>query len=234
MRNEIESRKRAAAEAAAELAVDGMVLGLGTGSTAALALHALAERVRRGLDIVGVPSSYATEALARRLGIPLATLDEHATLDLTIDGADEVDPTLNLIKGAGGALLREKVLASASRTVAIVVDDSKLVSQLGMRSALPVEVVPFALPVVTARLAALGLQPTPRRDAGRLATTDNGNHLVDCRTGPIGDPMALDADIRALPGVVDHGLFLALTSIVFIGGAGGRVGIQRLGEPASW
>jgi ribose 5-phosphate isomerase A len=234
MSDEIEERKRAAARAAVELVTDGMVLGLGTGSTAAMALMALAERIKGGLRVVGVPSSKATEELARLLAIPLTTLDEHTTLDLTIDGADEVDPALNLIKGAGGALLREKVLASASRRLAIVVDDSKLVSQLGLRAALPVEVVPFALPVVTARLDGFGLRPAPRYRAGRLAVTDNGNHIVDCRTGPIADAAALDARLRGLPGVVDHGLFLGMTSIVFIGQARGAVSIQRAGEPPAW
>lgn len=234
MSDEIEARKRAAAVAVVAEVTDGMVLGLGTGSTAALALMALADRVRAGLSVVGVPSSRATEELARRLGIPLTTLDEHTALDLTIDGADEVDPALRLIKGAGGALLREKVLASASRRLAIIVDDSKLVSQLGTRSALPVEVVPFALPVVAARLRDRGLQPEPRRQAGRPAITDNGNHLIDCRTGPIADAAALDRDLRSLPGVVDHGLFLGLTSAVFVGQAGGAVSVHRAGEPAAW
>lgn len=234
MSDEIEARKRAAARAVVAEVTDGMVLGLGTGSTAALALMALADRIRAGLSIVGVPSSRATEELARRLGIPLTTLDEHTALDLTIDGADEVDPALCLIKGAGGALLREKVLASASRRLAIIVDDSKLVSQLGLRSALPVEVAPFALPVVVARLRDRGLRPEPRRQAGRLAVTDNGNHLIDCRTGPIADAAALDRDLRSLPGVVDHGLFLGLTSAVFVGQAGGVVSVHRAGEPPAW
>jgi hypothetical protein len=149
MNGDIDARKRAAAERAASLAEDGMVLGLGTGSTAALALVALAARIRDGLRVVGIPSSRATEMLATQLGIPLVTLADHPTLDLTIDGADEVDPALDLIKGAGGALLREKVLAAASRRLVIVVDDSKLVRHLGQRSALPVEVVPFALPPPT-------------------------------------------------------------------------------------
>jgi ribose 5-phosphate isomerase A len=234
MSDEIEARKRAAARAAAELARDGMILGLGTGSTAALALAALGERVRAGLKIVGVPSSWATEDLARRFGIPLTTLAEHPRLDLTIDGADEVSPTLDLIKGAGGALLREKVLAAISQQLAIVVDDSKLVGQLGTRSALPVEVVPFALPAVVAALDDLGLRPTARRHDGDLVVTDNGNAIVDCRTGQIADPAALAARIRSLPGVVDHGLFLGMTGVVFIGQAGGRVAVQRAGQPPAW
>ncbi|MCC6629227.1 MAG: ribose-5-phosphate isomerase RpiA [Chloroflexi bacterium] len=234
MSDDVEARKRAAAVAAVGQVTDGMVLGLGTGSTAALALRALAERMAGGLRVAGVPSSQATAALARELGIPLTTLDEHDTLDLTIDGADEVDPALRLIKGAGGALLREKVLASSSRQLAIVVDDAKLVSQLGQRSALPVEVVPFAVPAVVAVLRARGLQPQVRHQADRLAVTDNGNQIVDCRTGPIADPVALDRELLALPGVVDHGLFIGLTSVVYVGHAGGRVSVHHAGEPPAW
>jgi ribose 5-phosphate isomerase A len=234
MGDEVEARKAAAARAAVELVRDGMTLGLGTGSTAALALAALAERVRAGLRIVGIPSSRSTEELARRYGIPLTTLAERPRLDLTIDGADEVSPTLDLVKGAGGALLREKVLAGASQQFAIVVDDSKLVSRLGTRSALPVEVVPFALPVVEAALRDFGLQPTARRRDGALVATDNGNVIVDCRTGPIADPMALAGRVRSLPGVVDHGLFLGMTSVVFVGQADGRVVVQRAGQPPAW
>jgi ribose 5-phosphate isomerase A len=234
MSDEIEARKQAAARAAVELARDGMTLGLGTGSTAALALAALGERARAGLKIVGIPSSRSTEELARRFGIPLTTLAEHPRLDLTIDGADEVSPTLDLIKGAGGALLREKVLASVSQQLAIVVDDSKLVSRLGTRSALPVEVVPFGLPAVVAALDDLGLRPAARRRDGDLVVTDNGNCIVDCRTGPIADPAALAACVRSLPGVVDHGLFLGMASVVFIGQAGGRVAVQRAGQSPAW
>jgi ribose 5-phosphate isomerase A len=234
MNGDIDARKRAAAERAATLAEDGMVLGLGTGSTAALALVALAARMRDGLRVVGIPSSRATEMLATQLGIPLVTLADHPTLDLTIDGADEVDPALDLIKGAGGALLREKVLAAASRRLVIVVDDSKLVRHLGQRSALPVEVVPFALPTVVHHLREAGLRPVPRQIGETLTVTDNGNHIIDCHTGPIADARALDRQLRAITGVVDHGLFLGLTSAVVIGHGQDRVVVHPRGEPGTW
>lgn len=229
MSEEIEARKRAAAGRAVTLVDDGMVLGLGTGSTVAHVLAALAERVQAGLRVVGIPSSRVTETAAARLGIPLTTLAEHPVLDLTIDGADEVDPALDLIKGGGGALLREKILAAASRRLVIVVDDSKLVPRLGERFALPVEVVPFALPVVGRALA--DLQPRPRARDGALVITDNGNHLLDLRTGPLPDPAALAARLNALPGVVDHGLFLGMTSTLVVGRPGGRVSLHAPGEP---
>jgi ribose 5-phosphate isomerase A len=228
----IEARKRAAAARAAALVDDGMVLGLGTGSTVAHVLTALAARVRDGLRVAGIPSSLATEAVAARLGIPLTTLDAHATLDLTIDGADEVDPALDLIKGAGGALLREKVLAAVSRRLVIVVDDSKLVARLGQRFAVPVEVVPFALPAVARALA--DLQPLPRRRDGQLVVTDNGNQIVDIRPGPLADPAALADRLARLPGVVDHGLFLGMTSTVIVGRSDGPVTIHQRGETPAW
>jgi ribose 5-phosphate isomerase A len=231
---EVEALKRAAARRAVELVTDGMVLGLGTGSTAAQAVIALAERVAAGLRVIGVPSSRATEELARQVGMPLTTLVDQPALDLTIDGADEVDPALNLIKGAGGALLREKVLASASRQFAIVVDDSKLVSRLGQRSALPVEVVPFALPVVVRRLDELGLRPTPRRRGEMLALTDNGNAIVDCQTGPLADPLGLATRLRTMPGVVDHGLFLGMATIVVVAHTSGAVTLHRPADPPAW
>ena len=230
--DEVEARKRSAAERAVEMVEHGMVLGLGTGSTVAHVLTLLAARVRAGLQVVGVPSSRATEAAAIRLGIPLTTLAEHPVLDLTIDGADEVDPALNLIKGGGGALLREKVLAGASRHLVIVVDDSKLVRRLGERFALPVEVAPFALPVVVPALA--DLQPTPRQREGQPVTTDNGNLILDLHTGPLADPAALAARLKGLTGVVDHGLFLGMTSRVVVGRAGGRTTLHEPGAPPAW
>jgi ribose 5-phosphate isomerase A len=230
----VEALKRAAGRRAVDLVTDGMVVGLGTGSTAAQAVIALAERVAAGLRVVGVPSSRATEELARQVGMPLTTLDEHPMLDLTIDGADEVDPALQLIKGAGGALLREKVLASTSRQFAIVVDDSKLVRQLGQRSALPVEVVPFALPVVVWRLDALGLRPVPRRHGQTLALTDNGNAIIDCQTGPLAEPLVLATRLQAMPGVVDHGLFLGMATIVVVAHTNGAVTLHRPADPPAW
>lgn len=234
MSDEIEARKRAAALRAVELVTDGMVVGLGTGSTVAYLLVALAARVRSGLRVVGIPSSRATEERARQLGIPLATLEEQSSLDLTIDGADEVGPALDLIKGAGGALLREKVLAATSRELVIMVDESKLVSRLGERFAVPAEVVPFALPVVVNALRDLGLRPTPRHRDNVLVRTDNGNVLVDCQTGPLPDATGLAASLRSVPGVVDHGLFLGLTSAVIVGRANGAVTVHHRGEPPAW
>jgi ribose 5-phosphate isomerase A len=186
------------------------------------------------LRLVGVPSSQATEELAQQVGMPLTSLDEHPSLDLTIDGADEVDPGLNLIKGAGGALLREKVLAGASRQFVIVVDDSKLVRCLGQRSALPVEVVPFALPVVVRRLDEWGLQPAPRRRGNAQTITDNGNTIVDCQTGLLDNAADLAARLQALPGVVDHGLFLGMATLVVVAHTDGRVTLHRPSEPPAW
>ena len=234
MADDIEQRKRSAALRAVELVMDGMALGLGTGSTVAHMLEALAEKVRSGLRVVGVPSSRATEASALRLGIPLATLDQHPVLDLTLDGADEVDPRLDLIKGGGGALLREKILAAASRQLVIMVDDTKLVSRLGERFALPVEVVPFATPTVLRSLARLDLRPTLRQRDGMPTLTDNGNVVIDCQTGPLEDAAGLAAHLRTLPGVVETGLFLGMASMVVIGHGGGRVTVQRHGEPVAW
>lgn len=234
MSESLDDQKRRAAQAAAELVASGMVLGLGTGSTAALALAALATRIAGGLRVLGVPSSLETEALAIRLGVPLTTLAEQPTLDLTIDGADEVTPTLDLIKGAGGALLREKVLASASHRVVIVVDSSKLVTRLGSRSPLPVEVVPFAVPVVQQRLRDLELHPIVRVRAGQPALTDNGNGIIDCHTGPIHDPASLSRELLALPGVVDHGLFLGLATTVIVGHGDGSTRAYEPGGTAAW
>jgi ribose 5-phosphate isomerase A len=217
MRDPLEAAKRHAGYEAAEYVEDGMVIGLGSGSTVYHALAAISAKVRQGLNIRGVPSSRQTERWARRLGIPLTTLDEHPELDLTIDGADEVDPNLNLIKGRGGALVREKILAYASRRLIIVVDWTKLVPVLGTRTELPVEVVPFGWKRVELALAEFGCQPRLRFRGDRPYRSDNGNFIIDCRFSEIREPYALEADIKRLPGVVDCGLFLGLTSLVIIG-----------------
>jgi ribose 5-phosphate isomerase A len=214
--------KRRAAEAAVAEVEDGTALGLGSGSTAELAVGALAARVAAGLRVVGLPTSERTAALARRLGVPLADFSTHARIDLTIDGADEVEPgTLALIKGRGGALLREKIVASASRRMLVVVDETKLVDRLG-RGALPVEVVAFGWQATLARLEALGARPSLRRAAdGTPLVTDGGNHVADCAVGPVEDPGALDRRLRAVVGVVETGLFLGLASRVVVATADG-------------
>lgn len=208
-----------------------MVVGLGTGGTAAFAIRRIGQLMRAGRlqGIAGVPTSRSVEALARQQGIPLATLEEHPELDITIDGADEVDPDLDLIKGRGGAMLHEKIVAQASRCEVIVVDEGKLVPRLGGQAPLPVEVVPFGLPVVARALTELGGRPVRRLRGGQPVLTDEGNLILDCWFGGIEDPQGLDREIRAIPGVVEHGLFLGLTSMVVVGGWEG-VRLLRAGD----
>lgn len=216
--------KRIAAEHACRYVEDGMTVGLGTGSTADFMVRHLGERVAKGLRIRGVPTSLKTEELARKVGIPLATLDGVEAIDVTIDGADEVDPKLDLIKGLGGALLREKVVASLTRKQVIVVDPSKLVPKLGTRSPLPVEVLPFGASVVERRLRARGLDPRLRVKEGRTFVTDNGNHVLDVHfASGIDDARTLERDLNTTPGVVENGLFLGVTWKVVIGEADGSV-----------
>jgi ribose 5-phosphate isomerase A len=204
------------AERALEMIADGAAVGLGSGRAATEFVHALGRRVQAGLRIRGVPTSEATAELARRLGIPLGSLEEIESLDIAVDGADEVDPQLNLIKGLGGALVREKVVAAAARRLVILVGAEKLVPVLGSHGVLPVEVVPFALPFCRRRLEALGYPAQERRKGGKLFLSDNGNPILDCRVGPLADPAALDAAIRAIPGVVGTGLFLGMAHTVLI------------------
>jgi ribose 5-phosphate isomerase A len=209
--------KRRAAEAAVAEVEDGMVLGLGSGSTAELALRALAARVAAGLRVSGVPTSERTAALARWLGVPLTDFAAHARLDLVIDGADEVEPSsLALIKGRGGALLREKIVAAASRRMLVVVDESKLVPSLG-RGAVPVEIVAFGWQATLARLEEAGMRPALRRTPdGAPFLTDGANHIADCNPGPIEDAAALDRRLRAVVGVVETGLFLGMAGRVIV------------------
>ena len=216
--DERERMKQLACERAAQEVRDGMTLGLGTGSTVYYFLQALGRLVRAGLRVTGVPTSVQTAHLATELAIPLTTLEAQPHLDLAIDGADEVDPHLNLIKGAGGALLREKIIAASASHFLVVVDESKIVPQLGTRYPLPVEVVPFGVTPTLRALEALGAQATLRREAGGQPwVSDNGNALVDCRFGPIADPVALQQALLAIPAVVDTGLFLQMTSLVMVG-----------------
>ncbi len=198
----------------------GMVVGLGSGTTAAEMVRRLGARVRAGLSIRGLPTSAATEALARAEGIPLVTLADVRALDVAIDGADEVDPRGQMIKGRGGAFLREKLIARAARRLVILVDARKLVPQLGANAPVPVEVVPFALPVVEADVAKLGARPTLRRDAsGAPYLTDSQNLVLDCAFGPLADPEALAARLDGVVGLVEHGLFVGFSPTVIVGDA---------------
>jgi ribose 5-phosphate isomerase A len=211
--------KQAAAQAAAGLVRDGMTVGLGSGSTAALVLEFLAARVRAGLRITGIPTSDATAHHARDLGIPLGTLDEHPQPDLTIDGADEVETgTLHLIKGRGGALLREKIVAQASTRLIVVVDESKLVRRLGERTPVPVEVIPFGWRATAQRLRLLGAEPVLRPGP---FLTDSGNYILDCGFGSIAAPEELGRALDSIAGVAEHGLFLAMTDLAIVGGEDG-------------
>lgn len=222
------AQQRAAAEHAATLVEDGMIVGLGTGSTAAFAINALGVRVRDGLRIHAVPTSRASATLARTNTIPLTTLNTHPAIDLTIDGADEVDPALDVIKGRGGALLREKIVASATQRQVIIVDRTKIVTRLGEHSPLPVEIVPFGWKSTAAALAALGLTPTFRHAGARPFRTDNGNFIVDCGLPTDADIHALAAAIKATVGVVDHGFFLGLIHTLVVGTESG-VEVQERG-----
>jgi ribose 5-phosphate isomerase A len=205
-------------ERALELVMNGSRIGLGSGRAARTFVEALGQRVRNGrLHVYGVPTSDETERLAMKEDIPLLTLAQAGTLDLTVDGADEVDPNLDLIKGYGRALVREKIVAASSRRLIILVGDEKLVPRLGSRGKLPVEVTPFALPLCERRLSALGCRPVPYLQAGGLFVTDNGNHILDCQIDPISDGTELELDIRAIPGVVGTGLFLGMADTVLIG-----------------
>jgi len=221
--------KREAGEAAAEYVQSGMLIGLGTGSTARFATLRIGEFLRSGKlsDIVAVPTSESTGVLAREIGIPLASLEDVTHLDVTIDGADEVDPHLDLIKGLGGALLREKVVASITSLQVIVVDESKLVQQLGTKAPLPVEVVPFGWKACAQALLRFGCQPDLRMENGERYVTDEGNHILDCRFERIDDPAQVEREINNLPGVVENGLFLGLAGAVIVASSSGLRTIER-------
>ena len=231
--------KDAVARYAAGLVEDGMVLGLGTGSTAVRFIRVLGERVRAGLRVVGVPTSEVTGALARSEGISVATLEDYPRLDLDIDGADAVDPHLNLLKGLGGALLREKIVAAASDRFAVIVDRSKWVTTLTEGGLVPVEVVPFGWSRTKVELEDLGATVTlrPRPDGpDHPYITDGGHLILDCRFDDLSDPASLAARMKALVGVVDHGIFIDMATMAIIGSPDGHVRVvertQREGEGA--
>ncbi len=222
--------KQEAAFRAVESVESGMVVGLGSGSTANFAVQRIAERLRSGKlnRIVGIPSSTRTEKLAIELGIPLIGFDEKQQIDINIDGADEVDPDLNLIKGGGGALLREKVVAQASRQNIIIVDESKLSPHLGTKWALPVEVIAFACKTEAAFLQSCGASVSIRcKDDGSYFRTDQDNLILDADFGPIADPVGLAAQLNERAGIVEHGLFLGLASDVIVAETGGIRHLKR-------
>lgn len=224
---DLDERKRLAAEKALEFVEDGMILGLGTGSTAEKFVAALGARVAEGLNVIGVPTSRETQAQAERLGIPLATLDEQPHLDITIDGADEIDPELRLIKGGGGALLREKIVAMASEQMVVIADDSKCVDVLG-KFPLPIEVEPFGLRATRLMIEALSQEVGCEGEFklrvnadGTPFKTDGGHLILDCMFGEIPEADALAEALAMVPGVIESGLFIALADVAIIGGAEG-------------
>ena len=195
---------------------DGDVVGLGTGRAATAFIRALGDKVKQGLGVRGVPTSVDSERLASELGIPLTTLDEVSELDIDIDGADEIDPQLGAIKGYGGALLREKIVARASKKLILLVGDEKLVPKLGTRGKLPIEVVSFGMLATARHLERLGLRPQQRIKDGKPFLSDNGNPIFDCGVEPIDDPIALEHAIRGIPGIVETGLFLNMVDVVLV------------------
>jgi ribose 5-phosphate isomerase A len=210
--------KQAAAIEAVKMVMDGQVVGLGSGSTAELFIIELGKRVQNEcLDIIGIPTSKKSEAIGRDAGISISTLEEHDAIDITVDGADEVDPNLDLIKGLGGALLREKIVAAATQKEVIVVDESKLVHQLGTKSPLPVEVVQFSHVHTAKNIAKIGCRPVLRMRESSPYVTDNGNYILDCSFKGIEDPKKLDVVLHSTPGVVETGLFLGMANTVIIG-----------------
>jgi ribose 5-phosphate isomerase A len=230
---DIEAQKRQAAAVAVDWVRPGMKLGLGTGSTAKHFVELLAERMHKGLNVVGVPTSEVTRALAEKLGVPLTTLDETPALDMTVDGADEIGPDLSLIKGGGGALLREKIVAAASGRMVVIADESKWVSALGAFP-LPIEVMPFGLAAtkraVEAACAAAGCPgPSAVRPgkAGHAFVTDGGHWILDARLGRIPDPVTLAAKLSQIPGVVEHGLFIGMAQAAILAGPAGARVVER-------
>lgn len=220
----LEIWKKNAALKAVEFVESGMILGLGSGSTAVYALEQIGHDIRSGRvkSIIGIPSSNKTAVIAGQIGIPLEKLDDFPVIDLTIDGADEIDPELNLIKGGGGALLREKILAQNSSRLIIIADETKLSPDLGTKFRLPVEVIPFSLQPMQKYLVSIGAKPTLRVDeSGQTFITDEGNFIIDCKFGPISKPYKLAQTLKTRAGLVEHGLFLNLATDVIVAGENG-------------
>ena len=222
--------KRQAAIAALEAIKDGMIVGLGTGSTASLFIRELGNAVRQGLRVHGIPTSEASAKLAGEVGVPLITLRESQSIDVTVDGADEVSDDLDLIKGLGGALVREKIVAHASRRVIVVVDETKLTPRLGNKTPVPVEVVPFAVDVVRAQLVLWGGEPKLRERDGTLFISDNGNVILDWWHGSIEQPWELEKQIKSVTGVVDSGIFANVATDVIAATSAGLRRLSRKGK----
>ena len=225
----VEGAKRRAAEAAAQHVQSGMVIGLGTGSTAKHMIEIVGSLLASGIlsDIKGVPTSNQTSADAEEAGIPLTTLDDHPTLDLSIDGADLIDGSLNALKGGGGALLREKIVASASETYILIADERKIVEKLGTGFPLPIEVLPFSATLVADRVGKLGASVILRKGKLGPVTTDNGNFILDADFGPIDDPAMLERELKSIPGVLETGLFLGYADIAYVGTPDGVRTLQK-------
>jgi ribose 5-phosphate isomerase A len=224
-----EAKKRVALEAVKHVE-DGFVVGLGSGSTAAYVIQEIGRLMQQtGLHVLGVPSSSQAMILAVRSGVPLTTLDEHPIIDLAIDGADEVDNKLDMIKGGGGALTREKIIASAAKQVVIVADETKLVEKLGTTFRVPVEVLPFALATATAGIKQLGGKPLLREGKGKVGAvvTDNGNYIVDVDFGAITDAKELNQRLKFIPGVIETGLFIGIADIVYLGKPDGITKLKK-------
>lgn len=224
-----EAKKRAASEAVKHLQ-DNFIVGLGSGSTAAYVIQQIGEKIRlEDLRILGVPTSHQAMMLAVHFGVPLTTLNEHPQLDLAIDGADQIDRELNLIKGGGGALTREKIVASAAKQFVIVADETKLVEKLGTNHTIPIEVLPFALPTVMVKLRELKGKPVVREGGGKVGplVTDNGNFVVDVDFGPVDDVKELDLHLKLISGVIETGLFVGMADVVYLGKTDGVEKLMR-------
>jgi ribose 5-phosphate isomerase A len=222
------AKKRAALEAVKHVR-EGFLVGLGSGTTVAYAIQEIGKKIRQGLQVLGVPTSHQALMLAVSYGIPITTLDEHPKLDLAIDGADQVDGELNLIKGMGGALMREKVVASAAKQFVVVADETKLVEKLGTNHPVPVEVLPFALSTVVARVEEFGGKAVLREGERKVGpvVTDNGNFILDVTFGAVDDLDKLDVAVKSIPGVLETGLFLGMADVVYLGKQDGVVRLDK-------